>query len=32
MSQRENNIIQINALNDKRYHALKNQLTEIYKE
>ncbi len=30
MSQRENNIIQINALNDKRYHGLKNQLNEIY--
>jgi hypothetical protein len=30
MSQRENNIIQINALNDERYHALKNQLNDIY--
>jgi hypothetical protein len=30
MSQRENNIIQINALNDKRYQALKDQLTDIY--
>ncbi|CAF1359020.1 unnamed protein product [Adineta steineri] len=30
MSQRENNIIQINALNDKRYHAFKDQLTDIY--
>jgi hypothetical protein len=30
MSQRENNIIQINALNDKRYHALKTQLNDIY--
>ncbi len=28
MSQRENNIIQINALNDKRYHELINQLTD----
>jgi hypothetical protein len=30
MSQRENNIIQTNALNDQRYHDLKNQLTDIY--
>ncbi|CAF3055746.1 unnamed protein product [Rotaria sp. Silwood2] len=30
MSQRENNIIQMNALNDKRYHEFKNQLTDIY--
>ncbi|CAF3924997.1 unnamed protein product [Adineta steineri] len=30
MAQRENNIIQINALNDKRYHAFKDQLTDIY--
>ncbi|CAF4052795.1 unnamed protein product [Adineta steineri] len=30
MSQRENNIIQINALNDKRYYAFKDQLTDIY--
>ncbi len=30
LSQRENNIIQINALNDQRYHAFKNQLTDIY--
>jgi hypothetical protein len=30
MSQRENNIIQTNALNDKRYQALKDELNEIY--
>ena len=30
MSKRENNIIQMNVLNDKRYHALKDQLTDIY--
>ena len=30
MSQRENHIVQINALHDHRYHALKNELTEIY--
>lgn len=30
MSQRENNIIQMNALNDRRYQAFKNQLTDVY--
>ena len=30
MSQRENHIIQISALHDHRYHALRNELTEIY--
>ena len=30
MSQRENNIIQANALSDKRYQALKDELNEIY--
>lgn len=30
MSKRENHIIQYNALNDQRYHRLKNQLAEIY--
>ena len=29
MSQRENNIIQMNALNDKRYHRLKSHLADI---
>lgn len=30
MSQRENHIIQNNALNDQRFHSLKNLLSEIY--
>lgn len=30
MSQRENHIIQINALNDQRFHSFKNLLSEIY--
>lgn len=30
MSQRENNIIQMNALNDKRYQDFKNELSNIY--
>ena len=30
LSQRENNIIQNNALNDQRYHSLKNLLADIY--
>ncbi|CAF4774005.1 unnamed protein product, partial [Rotaria magnacalcarata] len=30
MSQRENNIIQMNALNDRRYQEFQNKLTDVY--
>ncbi|CAF3320486.1 unnamed protein product [Rotaria socialis] len=30
MSQRENNIIQMNALNDRRYREFQNQLADVY--